>query len=284
MVAGGISCHLLEHITEIVGRHAQLVSAILHCRQTERQLEFLPVITLQQIVEPYQYIGILQFACNELPVVETLAEVQHQIDIADDDGILQLIVFLLQFLAYLAHQRSKDVVLFVRHVEGFIDTVVEKRVIPDGLLQRSAVQQIGMEKQGPACQHHFLPIVLLAAYLSGSHTDDRTFLVVVLAAAVCEVYLRLVMEKDAVHAVIVQAVTHGRHFRIVDDADQRMLLLASEIAAVVAYILDFHYLRHPDVCLFHCCKCNEFPSDRGHHIRKTVNKAQTAHLSLRQLP
>ena len=207
-------------------------------------MQLLFVITLQQLVKPHQYVGVLYLAGEELAVVETLAEIQYQFDVAHDDGILQLVMLLPQLFAHLAHQRGKDVVLFVGHMEGFIDTVIKERVILDGLLQWSAVQQVGMEQERPARQHHFLAIVLLAAHLSGSHTDDRTFLVVVLAAAVSEVNICLVVEKDAIHAVIVQAVTHGRHLRIVNDADQRMLFHVSEIAAVVAHVLDFHYLRH----------------------------------------
>ena len=60
-----------------------------------------------------------------------------------------------------------------------------------------------------------------------------------LAAAVCKVYLRLVVKEDAVHTVIIQAVAHRRHLGIVDDADQRVPVGASEIAAVVVDIPNF---------------------------------------------
>ena len=41
-----------------------------------------------------------------------------------------------------------------------------------------------------------------------------------------------------------QAVTHGRHLGIVDDADQRVLLFASDVAAVVVDVPYFQYLAH----------------------------------------
>ena len=44
-------------------------------------------------------------------------------------------------------------------------------------------------------QHHFLAVVFLAAHLSGSHTNDRPLLVIILAAAVCQVYIRFIVEK-----------------------------------------------------------------------------------------
>ena len=134
--------------------------------------------------------------------------------------------------------------LLIGHVQGFVDAVIEEGIFLDAPFQREAVQQVGVEQECPARQHHLLAVVLLAAYLPGSHTDDRTLLVIILATAVCQVYLRLIVEEDAVHAVIVEAVAHWRHFGIVDDADQRVLLFASEVAAVVVDVSYFQYLAH----------------------------------------
>ena len=134
--------------------------------------------------------------------------------------------------------------LLVGHVQGFVDAVIEEGVFLDTFFQWEAVQQVGVEQECPARQHHPFAVVLLAAYLPGSHADDRTLLVIIFATTVCQVYLRLVVEEDAVHAVIVQAVTHGRHLGIVDDADQRVLLFASDVAAVVVDVPYFQYLAH----------------------------------------
>ena len=101
-----------------------------------------------------------------------------------------------------------------------------------------------MEQKRPARQHHPFAVVLLAANLSGSHADDRPLLVIILAAAVCQVYVGLVVEENAVYAIIVQAVAHGRHFIIVDDADQRVLLCASHVTGIVVDVPYFQYLAH----------------------------------------
>ena len=239
-VAGG----LLDDIAEIVGGHTQFVGAILHGGQAEGQLEFVLEIVAQQAVEADEDVGVLNLAGDELAVVETLAEIERQFDVAHEDGVLKLIRFLSQFLTNLTHQGGEDVVLLVGHVQGFVDAVIEEGIFLDTPFQREAVQQVGMEQERPARQHHPLAVVLLAAYLPGSHADDRTLLVIILAAAVCQVYLRLIVEEDAVHAVIVQAVAHGRHLGIVDDADQRVLLFASNVAGIVVDVPYFQYLAH----------------------------------------
>lgn len=89
---------------------------------------------------------------------------------------------------------------FVGHVQGFIDTVIEKGIILYRLFQRGAVQQVWMEQQCPARQHHSFTVVLFSADLSGGDADDRSLLVVVLPATVCQVYFRFVMKENAIDA------------------------------------------------------------------------------------
>ena len=55
---------------------------------------------------------------------------------------------------------------------------------------------------------------------------------------------RLVVKEDAIHAIVVQAMAHGRHFCIVDDADQRMRVRVSHPLAIVAYVPYFQNLAH----------------------------------------
>ena len=83
-VAGG----LFDYVTEIVGRHAKFVRAILHGRQAKRKLELLVVIIPQQVFEAGQNIGILDFTCGKLAVVETLAKVEGKLDVVYQDGVL----------------------------------------------------------------------------------------------------------------------------------------------------------------------------------------------------
>ena len=70
-----IAGRLLDDITEIVGRHTQLVGAILYGGQTEGHLEFILEIVAEQPVEADEDIGVLYLSGDELAVVETLAEV-----------------------------------------------------------------------------------------------------------------------------------------------------------------------------------------------------------------
>ena len=243
-VAGG----LLDDIAEVIGRHAELVGTILHGGQAESQLELVLEIVAEQAVEADEDVGVLYLSGDELAVVETLAEVECQFDVAHEDGVLKLVRLLSQFLSNLAHQGRQNVMLFIGHVEGFVDTVIEEGIFLDAFFQWETVQQVGVKQECPARQHHLLAIVLLTANLSGSYADDSPLLVIILAAAVCQIYLRLIVEEDAVHTVIVQAVTHGRHLGIVDDADHGMLLLATDIAGIVVDIPYFQYLAHLVSC------------------------------------
>ena len=81
-----------------------LSGAILHCRQAICQLHVPVKVIMQQTVEFHQHIRIIKFPGDELAVIETLAEVQNQLDITHNDGILKFIVPFPEFIPYLAHQ------------------------------------------------------------------------------------------------------------------------------------------------------------------------------------
>ena len=244
VVAGRISGGLLDDITEIIGRQAQLVRTILHGRQTEGELQFVLEIVTKQTVETDENVGILHLAGQELPVVEPLAEVKHQFDVAHENGILELVRFLTQLVLYLAHERHKYVMLLIGHVQGLIDSIFKKGVILHVSFEREAMQQVRMEKQRPARNRHPFAVVFLASHLSGGHTQQRAFVVVIFAAAIIQIHIGIVPEKKRVHAVVVQTMTYGGHFGIVHHSDQRMPHGATEITSVVIYISYFQYLAH----------------------------------------
>ena len=52
------------------------------------------------------------------------------------------------------------------------------------------------------------------------------------------------MKENAIDAVVVQTMAHGRYGFIIDDTDQRVLFRLSEIAAVIIRISDFQYFAH----------------------------------------
>lgn len=59
------------------------------------KLDFLLVVIAQELVELHEHVRVDQLAGDELAVVETLAEVQHQFDVTHEDGILKRIVLFL---------------------------------------------------------------------------------------------------------------------------------------------------------------------------------------------
>ena len=104
IIACSITRCLFYHIPEIIRRHAKFVGAILHRRQAMCLLHVPVKVIVQQTVEFHQHIRIIEFPGDELAVIETLAEVQDQLDIAHNDGVLKFIVPFLEFIPYLAHQ------------------------------------------------------------------------------------------------------------------------------------------------------------------------------------
>lgn len=94
IVACRVARHSLDHIPEIVGRHAQFVGAILYGRYAKRQLQLFLIIIPKQVLEFCEYVRVLQLSGNELTVVKTPAEIENQSDILHKNGILELIAFL----------------------------------------------------------------------------------------------------------------------------------------------------------------------------------------------
>ena len=137
---------------------------------------------------------------------------------------------------------------FVDHVQGFIHAVVEKRILLDTLFERETMQQVGMEQERPTGNRHPLAIILFTANLSGSHAEQRTFVIIVFAATIVQIHIGIVPKEQPIHTVIVQAVAYGRNLVIVNDADQRVLVGASEVAAVIIDIPNFQYLAHLVSC------------------------------------
>ena len=141
-VAGGF----LDDIAEVIGGHAKLVGAVLHGGQAECQLEPVLEIVAEQAVEADEDVGVLNLAGDKLAVVETLAEVECQFDIAHEDGVLKFVRLFREFLTHLTHQGGQDVVLLIGHVEGFVDAVVKEGILLDTFLQWETMEQIRMEK------------------------------------------------------------------------------------------------------------------------------------------
>ena len=126
--------------------------------------------------------------------------------------------------------------LFLCHVQGLVHPIVEKGKLPDGFLKMRAVQQVRMEEQCPPREIYPSAVVFLASYLPGGNADYRPPPVVVLAAPILQVYIRLIMKEDAIHAVVVKAVRHRRYLREVYDANKRMPHSGSYMQTIIAHI------------------------------------------------
>ena len=237
-IAGGF----FYRIAEIVGRHAEFVGTVLYGGDAVYGMPAALEIVAQQRIEFHQYIGVFQLARDKLPVVETLAEVQHQFDVSSYNCILLFVVPFFRFVAYLPHKRYENIMFLVGHVQRFVYTVIEKGVVPNAFFQMRAAQQVGMKKQCPSRQHNLFAVVFLSTYLAGRDADYRAFVVVVFAASVRQVYICLVVEKDSVNAVVVKAVAHGRHVCIFYYAYKRVIVGVPDVPAVIAYVFYFQYL------------------------------------------
>ena len=104
VAARRVTGRLLDDIAEVVGRHAELVGAILHGGQGVGQLELVLEVVAQQAVEADEDVGVLNLAGDELAVVEALAEVEHQFDVVHEYGVLESVRLPCEFLAHLTHQ------------------------------------------------------------------------------------------------------------------------------------------------------------------------------------
>lgn len=154
-------------------------------------------------------VGVIDLSGQELPVVESLAEVERQFDIAHKNAVLKFVGLLAELVAHLPHQGDQRVVLFGSHVQGFVDAVVEERILLDAPFERGPVQQVGMKQKRPAGDCHPFAVVLLASHLSGSHAQEGALVVIVFATTVVELHIGIVAQENTVHAVIVQAVADG---------------------------------------------------------------------------
>lgn len=123
------------------------------------------------MVEANENVRVFYFTGDELAVVETLAVVECQFNVADKNGVLKFIGFFTEFFAYLLHQRDEEVVLFVCHVQGFVHTIVKKGVVSDVFFEGKTVQQVGMEQECPTGNRHPFAVIFLAAHLSGCHAQ-----------------------------------------------------------------------------------------------------------------
>ena len=67
-----------------------------------------------------------------------------------------------------------------------------------------------------------LTIVLQSTYLSWFHCNDGTIAHLQFPHAIREIEGKLPLDEQAIHAIVVQAMTEGRQLVVMDNADQRV--------------------------------------------------------------
>ena len=125
-VAGGVAGGAFHHVAEIIGRHAEVSGEVVHAGQAFLELHAPVEVFGEQGVETHQHVGVLCAAHAELAVVETPAIVEHDGDVAYQYVFLQMVAGGHCLGLYVEHERGYDAALLLRHVERFVDAVVEE--------------------------------------------------------------------------------------------------------------------------------------------------------------
>ena len=95
-----------------------------------------------------------------------------------------------------------------REVQGFVHFIREERVFLDSASEVGAANQVGMKAQRIALRLERFARIFYADHLSGCQTDHRAFLVIVSLAAVNQVAVLFVFQKNHVKAECMPHVVH----------------------------------------------------------------------------
>lgn len=107
-------------------------------------------------------------------------------------------------------------------MQSLVYTIIKERIAFDFLAQACPAQQVGMKQKRPAADERAFSVILLAADLSWSDTYQRTVFIVIFAAAVQKVEVIVLLQKDTIDIVAVQAVAYRSDTRILDDSYERV--------------------------------------------------------------
>ena len=128
----------------------QLVSTISNGRCTEFRGFIRSEIVVQQGFERTERILVLLFAGNKLPVIETDAIVEQQLDGRSDNQVAVAICLVIRFLVDFCQAVDDGLLLLLGEVQRFIGGIGEKSIILHMAAERRASQQVGMKQQTPA--------------------------------------------------------------------------------------------------------------------------------------
>ena len=122
------------------------------------------------------------------------------------------------------------------------------------VLEVRTMQQFRRPENRPATNRERFATVFSPTQLAGRDSNNRSIAHLQRTDAVSEILGEFALNEHSVHAVVVQAVVNGRHFIVVNDAQQWMQLLSTYKPGIVVWIVNFQYLLHTAVIssVSHC--------------------------------
>ena len=172
-------------------------------------------------------------AGDKLPLIVTCAVVEHQFDVAGEDGtrvridrMVQLGFDMLEAAAYCRR-------FPLREVQRFLLAVGEEGIVADMAFQCRAEEEVGVESQQPALVGQRV-VVAHPENLAGAEEDHRGVGKIVEAAPAAAASVRTILDKQdgvelELHGILRQAV-----FAQVDQGGLRMEGLRAQAAVAFA--------------------------------------------------
>ena len=165
----------------------QLVSTISNGRCTEFRGFIRSEIVVQQGFERTERILVLLFAGNKLPVIETDAIVEQQLDGRSNNQVAVAICLVICLLIDFCQAVDDDLLLLLGEMQCYIGGIGEKSIILHMAAERCAPQQVGMEQQTPARTGESRPVGFMSEHLPRSEKHQRIFLKIVGASAIGQI-------------------------------------------------------------------------------------------------
>src|SRR5690606_2659228 len=182
-------------------------------------------------------------AGKELAVIKANAIVQKQFNVRRDKHLAVFVDAALQFKLNSRKAIKNDFSFPLGHVEGFIGCVRKERVIIHLAAKRSAIDEVSMKQQGKS--FWLIPFLTIRPkYLSRSHEDERSLLVIVFADAILKVATFDVFQEHRVETKVHPPHLPGCRFGKIDDAYERVQGLIPVEGAELSDSVKFQYLFH----------------------------------------
>lgn len=242
----------LKHISEIIGRKTELVGEILHRRQTVTLGHSSLKITVNQLVELSLHAVAGLDAGKKLTFVKTHAIIQQQFELVDDKFLAELVISMTEFHFEHPHAAHYNLPLLFRKMQGLIDLIREKGITLNGPAQRSILQQVRMKQYPYRIQLHTPILRSNLRRLSGSETDYRSLLIIVIRASVLDVTLLFHFQIKRINAIMPMRIVDKLCRTVqVGHTDLRMQCLQSVQLIILCHAVQINLLIHSPCLLIH---------------------------------